>query len=244
MRAGGFSGAGSCCAETVSGRTARVWLRPRHISNCAEKRSRFRLAALQKQRGVLGRPCIKSVCGVSQPILSKKCPRCPRSVTPQKQHALLGRSCRKANAARRVGCVQKVTPAQPHGGSVCKFSCLSGRDLPASCLVRPYVAARSCLQVIGCHRSQPFSRSPTRFSRKLTGIGPCDRFVRTRCPASDGGLVRSEEFSASYSIAGALPIAEEHLLPRMTLSRFISPPLGWNCTLDYPPSTKSSSLGK
>ena len=116
MRAGGFSGAGSCCAETVSGRTARVWLRPRHISNCAEKRSRFRLAALQKQRGVLGRPCIKSVCGVSQPILSKKCPRCPRSVTPQKQHALLGRSCRKANAARRVGCVQKVTPAQPHGG--------------------------------------------------------------------------------------------------------------------------------
>ena len=59
---------------------------------------------------------LKSVCGVSQPILSKKCPRCPRSVTPQKQHALLGRSCRKANAARRVGCVQKVTPAQPHGG--------------------------------------------------------------------------------------------------------------------------------
>ena len=133
MRAGGFSGAGSCCAETVSGRTARVWLRPRHISNCAEKRSRFRLAALQKQRGVLGRPCIKSVCGVSQPILSKKCPRCPRSVTPQKQHALLGRSCRKQ--MRRAGSVayKKLPPRNRTGECLqiqLSFGQRSSRFLP------------------------------------------------------------------------------------------------------------------
>ncbi len=200
---------------------------------CASKTARCPRSAVHSKRlRRISADLVEKMPAVSSVGYASKATRSPRPILPKSKCGAPGRLRTKSY------------PRATARGSVCKFSCLSGRDLPTSCLVRPYVAARSCLQVIGCHRSQPFSRSPTRFSRKLTGIGPCDRFVRTRCPASDGGLVRSEEFSASYSIAGALPIAEEHLLPRMPLSRFISPPLGWNCTLDYPPSTKSSSLGK